>query len=467
MHLRLALAIPLAAFAAPAQAQQLTPAETAEVDKLVADTLAKTGVPSATVAVVRGGRLAFSKAYGKQTERGGPADPNAPQPIASVSKQFTAAALLLLEDEGKLSLDDTVSKHLPGVTGGDRITIRQLLSHTAGLQDYWPQDYSFAAMERPARPQDIVDRWGKKPLDFEPGAQWQYSNTGYIVAGLIAEKASGKPLMRFMEERFFRPLGIRAVDQDEAVGPGFAQGYERYALGPVRVARLPAKGWLWSTGHLAMSPADLAKWNIARMERRLLPAEDWAAQEKPVPLADGSSTGYGLGVFSGTRDGRRFVGHDGAAVGFLTQNIVYPDQKTAITVIINGDFSDAAPTIANGVGRIVLPQAPSSAAADEAPITAGARAMYDSLVAGTPDPARLTENARYYFKPVTLADYKASLSALGAPTAFELARPARLRGGFVQRVYTVTYPDRRLRIITYAEPGANGRYEQFLVQPAT
>jgi CubicO group peptidase (beta-lactamase class C family) len=454
-----ALALPLAIVTAPLSAQQLSPAEIAEVGKLVTTTLAETGVPSATVAVVRGGELVFTRAYGKQSDRGGAPDPNAPQPIASVSKQFTAAALLLLEDEGKLSLDDTVAKHLPGVTGGDRITIRQLLSHTAGLQDYWPQDYSFAAMEKPVAPQGILARWASKPLDFAPGTQWQYSNTGYTAAGLIAEKAAGKPLLAFMEERFFRPLRLRVVDQDRAIGPGFAQGYERAALGPVRPVRQAAPGWMYATGHLAMSAGDLARWNIARMDRTVLPMEDWAAQESPIRLADGTSTGYGLGVFAGTRDGRRFVQHDGVAVGFLTQNVVYPDDKAAITVIINGDFSNAAPTIAEGLAKIVLP------APDETAVTAGARRMFDSLVAGRPDPARLTDNARYYFTPVTLAEYRTSLAALGAPTGFELARASRLRGGFVNRNYTVTYPTRKLRIITYAEPGAHGRYEQFLVQP--
>lgn len=459
---RAALAVPLVVLAVPAVAQQLSPAEVAEVDRLVADTLAETGVPGASVALVRGGKLIFSKAYGKQSDRGGAPDASVPQPIASVSKQFTSAALLLLEDEGKLSLDDTVAKHLPGVSGGDRITIRQLLSHTAGLQDYWPQDYSFAAMEKPVAPQGILDRWAKKPLDFQPGTQWQYSNTGYTAAGLIAEKAAGKPLMTFMTERFFKPLGIRAVDQDLAVGPGFAQGYQRAALGPVRPVRQAARGWMFATGHLAMSVVDLAKWNIARLNRALLPAEDWATQEKPVPLADGTSTGYGLGVFSGTREGRRYVQHDGAAVGFLTQNIVYPDDRAAITVVINGDFSDAAPAIANGLAGIVLP------APDETGVTKGARSMFDSLVAGAPDPARLTENARYYFTPTTLADYRASLAALGAPASFEPARAPRLRGGFVNRNYLVSYPNgRKLRIITYAEPGSNGRYEQFLVQPAS
>ena len=456
-----ALALPLVVLAAPVAAQQLTPAEVAEVGTLVATTLADTGVPSATVAVVRGGELVFTRAYGKQSDRGGSPDASVPQPIAAVSKQFTAAELLLLEDQGKLSLDDTVARHLPGITGGDRITIRQLLSHTAGLQDYWPQDYSFAAMEKPVAPQGILARWAAKPLDFAPGTQWQYSNTGYTAAGLIAEKAAGRPLLAFMEERFFRPLGLRVVDQDRATGPGFAQGYQRAALGPVRPVRQAAAGWMYATGHLAMSAADLARWNIARMNRTTLPAEDWAAQETPITLASGESTGYGLGVFAGTREGRRFVGHDGAAVGFLTQNIVYPDQKAAITVIINGDFSNAAPTIAEGLARIVLP------APDETAVTARARRMFDSLVSGKPDPARLTDNARYYFTPTTLADYRTSLAALGTPTGFELARASRLRGGFVNRNYTVTYPTRKLRIITYAEPGADGRYEQFLVQPAS
>src|SRR6185295_7559237 len=136
--------------------------------------------------------------------------------IASISKQFTAMALLLLEDEGKLSLDDKVAKYLPGISGGDRITLRQLLSHTSGLQDFWPQDYSFEAMSHPTTPAAIIDRWAKKPLDFQPGAQWQYSNTGYVVAGMIAEKVSGEPLVHYLTRKVFKPLGMTSVrDQDD------------------------------------------------------------------------------------------------------------------------------------------------------------------------------------------------------------------------------------------------------------
>src|SRR6476620_955656 len=207
----------LLAFAAiPATAQSLTPAEAAQVDKIVADALAADEVPSASIAIVREGKIVLTKAYGKANERLA-ARTDMPYQIASNSKQFTAMALLLLEDEGKLSLDDHVSKFLPGISGGDRITIRQLLSHTSGLQDFWPQDYSFEAMSHPTKPQGIVDRWARKPLDFQPGDQWQYSNTGYVVAGMIAEKVSGEPLVAFLQKRIFKPLGMTTVlDQDEA-----------------------------------------------------------------------------------------------------------------------------------------------------------------------------------------------------------------------------------------------------------
>src|SRR6476646_1379953 len=174
----------LALVAVPAAASPLTPAE---------------------IAIVRDGKLVLNKAYGKANE-GLPANPALPYQIASNSKQFTAMALLLLEDDGKLKLDDPVSKYIPGITQGNRITIRQLLSHTAGLQDFWPQDYLFTDMTAPATPQHIVDKWAKKPLDFEPGARWQYSNTGYVVAGMIAEKVSGEPLLTYLHRKVFDPL---------------------------------------------------------------------------------------------------------------------------------------------------------------------------------------------------------------------------------------------------------------------
>src|SRR5689334_10810256 len=222
----------LAFAATPAFGQALSPAETARIDRLVHDALTSTGVPSASIAVVRDGRIVLARAYGRQSPQIATATPDALYQIASISKQFTAAAILILRDQGRLSLDDHVSRYVPGITNGDRITIRQLLSHTSGLQDYWPQDYSFAAMERPVTPQQIVERWAHRPLDFAPGTQWQYSNTGYVVAGMIVERVSGQPLLAFLQRHVFAPLGMHPIDQDLAIGPGFPIGYRRNALGP-------------------------------------------------------------------------------------------------------------------------------------------------------------------------------------------------------------------------------------------
>ena len=462
--LKLAPAL-LAFVATSAAAQQLPPAQVAAIDQLVAKTLAETGVPSAEIAVVRNGKLVLNKAYGKANE-GLPANPTLPYQIASNSKQFTAMALMLLEDEGKLKLDDHVSKYIPGISGGDRITLRQLLSHTSGLQDFWPQDYSFEDMESATTPQHIVDKWAKKPLDFEPGTRWQYSNTGYVVAGMIAEKVSGQSLLTYLRRKIFDPLGMKSVlDQDDTNTSAFPAGYKRNALGPVRVARQPGRGWLYAAGELSMNAADLAKWDIARMNRALIPASDWIEQEKAVIRADGRTNGYGLGVFNVYGRERHIINHGGEAVGFLTQNTIYPDTRDAIIVFTNADFSGATGTLTQGIEKIVL-NSPEPALSGEGDRLAEARTIYDALVGGTIDRSKFTQNLNYYFDQTVLGDFKSSLGSLGAPTSIEPGGPPRLRGGFVNRNFTIHYaghPD--LTLVTYAEPGASGRWEQFLIMP--
>jgi D-alanyl-D-alanine carboxypeptidase len=455
----------LALLAFPATAQQLTPEQVGQVDQLVAKTLKDTGVPGAEIAIVRDGKLVLTKAYGKANENL-PASPDQPYQIASNSKQFTAMALMLLRDDGELSLDDPVSKYIPGVTDGDRITIRQLISHTSGLQDFWPQDYSFIDMEKPTTPQHIVDKWAKKPLDFEPGARWQYSNTGYVVAGMIVEKVSGQELVAFLKQRIFARLGMSTVlNQDDTSTPAFPAGYHRFALGPVRVAPQPGRGWLYAAGELSMTAADLAKWDIARMNRALIPARDWIEQETPVLRTDGRTNGYGLGVYNHYARERHVIDHGGEAVGFLTQNTVYPDTKDAIIVFTNADFSGATDTLTEGLEKIVL-DSPEHALAGEGDRLPDAQATYDTIVSGKIDPSKFTGNLNYYFDATTLGDYRSSLAPLGKPTSITINRSPRLRGGFVNRNFTIHYaghPD--LTLVTYAEPGANGRWEQFMIMP--
>ncbi len=456
----------ISAFSLPAAALPISATEQVRIDALVTKTLADTQVPSASIALVRDGRLVLAKAYGTASPTIGSARPDLAYQIASNSKQFTAMALLLLEDEGKLSLDDKVSKWVAGISGGDRITLRQLLNHTAGLQDYWPQDYSFEAMKTPAAPQRILDGWARKPLDYAPGSRWQYSNTGYVVAGLVVEKAAGQSLMAYLQRRIFAPLGMRPVHIDDSNTPAFPAGYTRFALGPVRLAEPPARGWLYAAGELSMSASDLAKWDIARINRSLLPAEDWVAQEAPAILADGTTNGYGLGVASGTAGGRRFINHGGASVGFLSQNTIYPDERAAIVVLTNGEYSAATDTLTSGLAEIILPPVPAPAAVQTEPDrSAEARALYDGLVQGRLDRARFTANGNGYFTAVALADYRSSLAALGPVTSFVAVGTPRLRGGFVNRNYRIVAGGKTLRLITYAQPGASGRWEQYIVMP--
>ncbi|MDQ3479180.1 MAG: beta-lactamase family protein [Pseudomonadota bacterium] len=448
--------------AAPAAAQPLTAQQTAAIDQAVAKALADTAVPSASITIVRDGKIVLTRAYGKANE-GLPAQANHPYQIASISKQFTAMALLLLEDEGKLNLDDKVSKWVPGISGGDKIALRQLLNHTSGLQDYWPQDFSFPAMARPTSPQAIVDIWAKKPLDFAPGDQAQYSNTGYVIAGMIAEKASGEPLMSYLKRKIFVPLKMTSVvNQDDAIGAAFPSGYGRYALGPVRPVTPAARGWLYAAGELSMSAEDLAKWNIARINRSLVPADDWAAQETTAKLNDGTAIPNGLGVFVSNSSGRRAVGHGGESVGFLATNTVYPAERTAITVMTNSWSGGAYGRISREIAKIVLPQPPEAAAASAT--TQRARIVYDQLRTGALDRSLLTDNANYYFTEQAVADYRSSLGPLGAPTSFEPNGKPSPRGGFMIQGYTIKYPARTLNLSTFYEP-ASGRIEQFLVSP--
>jgi D-alanyl-D-alanine carboxypeptidase len=168
----------LTSFAGVAASAQTDAALAARVDSIANQVLKATGVPSATVAVVTHGRVAYANAYGcAKLDPCVTATPDMRYAIGSISKQFTAVAALLLQQDGKLSLDDPVSKFIPGLTRGNEVTVRQLLSHTSGYQDFWPQDYVMPMMLTATTPQAIADRWGKQPLDFTPGSRWQYSNT--------------------------------------------------------------------------------------------------------------------------------------------------------------------------------------------------------------------------------------------------------------------------------------------------
>src|SRR5581483_1649310 len=160
----------------------LDAADAARADQSVEKVIADTGIPSASIALVENGKIVYLHAYGKaRLQPPMPATIEMQYSIGSVSKQFTAALILMLVHDGKMTLDDPVGKYLPELTRANEVTVRELLSMTAGYQDYWPEDYVMTSMMAPSTAQHILDVWGKKPLDFDPGTQWQYSNTNYVI----------------------------------------------------------------------------------------------------------------------------------------------------------------------------------------------------------------------------------------------------------------------------------------------
>ncbi len=437
----------------------LSPALRNSIDGMVRDVLSKTGVPSASLAVVQDGKITYAQAYGSaRLDPNTPAAPTMRYSIGSISKQFTAAAILLLAEEGKLSLDDPVSKYVSGLTSGNQITIRQLLSHTSGYQDYWPQDYVPPMMLQPISADEIMDRWARKPLDFEPGTKWQYSNTNYVIAGAIVEKVSGVPLLQLLSQRVFTPLGMKSVSDtnENKLPPTDPGGYFRYALGPLHPAPKEGRGWMFAAGELAMTAEDLAKWDISIIDRSVLKPASYREMETEVVLKDGVGTRYGLGMFVTSSNGHRILEHGGEVSGFTAENIVLPDDKIAVVVLTNQDAAEAASEIGTNVRTMLVSAAnPQDPKQDEL-----MRKVYDGLQQGKIDRTLFTDNANAYFTDQALKDYAASLGPLGAPDSFNQTRTSG-RGGMIDRIYEVKYPKKNLVIIIYQMP--DGKIEQYLI----
>jgi D-alanyl-D-alanine carboxypeptidase len=455
------------AFGMPAFAQGQLPAETsAKVDAAVSDVMARTGVPSVSLGIVQGGRVVFTKAYGRaRLEPPMPATPEMLYAIGSISKQFTAACLLLLQEEGRLSVDDPVGKYFPELTRANDVTIRHILSHTSGYRDYAPQDYTIPEWTKPTTAQKIVREWATQPLDFEPGTQYQYSNTNFNIAGLIVEKVSGERFWSFLSRRILVPLGMtHTVDLDAGHEKVQPTGYMRHALGPLRPAIIEAPGWYFADGSMAMPVEDLLKWDISVMNRSVLKPASYAAMETEVKLKSGEGAHYGLGVSLSTRDGHRVVSHGGEVGGFVASNTVFPDDKLAVAVLTNQSASPAAGSVARAVAALLLPGGTGgSPDGTVARAESQARTIVSELQQGRIDRTQFTANCNFYFDEVALGDHKASLAPLGPVQAVRQASSS-LRGGMTFRAFDVSFAGgMRLRLTTYTTK--DGKLEQFILGP--
>ncbi len=456
----LALLCTLAAVGLAAQtATPLTADQKSEIDEIARKVMEKSGIPSASLAVVKEGKLAYVHAYGK-ARLDPPLESTTAMPysIGSISKQFTAALIVMLQEQGKLSLDDKVGKWLPDLTDANEITIRQLLSMTSGYQDFWPQDYVMPMMLKPTTAEGILNGWARKPLDFEPGTKWQYSNTNYVIAGLIVEKASGKSLYELLQEKVLRPLAMTSALNTDAkpMGAGDPLGYIRYALGPLRPAPEEGAGWMFAAGELAMTPSDLANWDISLMNESLLKPSSYLAMETATVLKNGLGTQYGLGMSVSSVRNHRVLAHGGEVSGFTASNVVLPDDKFAVIVTTNQDAVSAS----GDIGRQVMNAFLDSLNAADPKQDALVRKVFDGLRQGKIDRSLFTDNANFYFSEQAVKDYENSLAPLGKVESFRQTSNS-LRGGMTHMSYEVKFKDKTVGINIYQMP--DGKLEQYLI----
>ena len=315
-------------------------------------------------------------------------------------------------------------------------------------------------MLEPVTAQKILDLWARKPLDFDPGTKWQYSNTNYVIAGLIIEKASGMPLLKFLSEQIFVPLGMKSVANidEKRLGDTDAAGYLRYGLGPLRPAPKEGPGWLFAAGELAMPARDLAKWDISMINQKLLKPNSYREFETEVQVRNGVGTRYALGLSVGMEAGHRAVSHGGEVSGFTAENVVFPDDGVAVVALSNQDAASAASGIAHGI----VPMLFSVDDPTTAQKTEQARKILEGLQKGTIDRSLFTSNANAYFSEAALKDFETGLTPLGKLQEFTQTGRS-LRGGMIGRNYRARFESRSIRAWTYEMP--DGKLEQYQIAP--
>jgi len=331
--LLLAAAVVLASPAHARAAVDLTPdaplAKT--LDSMLTALYAK-DAPGAAVIAVRDGRTVLRKAYGMaDLELGVPLQPDMVFRIGSMTKQFTAVAILMLVEEGKVAVSDPITKFLPDYpTQGKTITVEHLLTHTSGIKSYTDMDDFLANMRKDYTVKELVDHFKSQPMDFEPGAKYQYDNSGYFLLGAIVEKASGMGYEAFLKKRIFDVVGMSrtSLESTSRVIPGRARGYSTNA------------DWIsmtqpFSAGALVSTVDDLAKWDAALYTGELLRPETLRQAFTPHRLNDGKPIDYGYGWEPGTWEGFTVIQHGGGINGFVSMGVRVPERKVYVAVLSN------------------------------------------------------------------------------------------------------------------------------------
>jgi D-alanyl-D-alanine carboxypeptidase len=329
----LAAAAPGAARAAGA----VEPEVVARMEALLSGVF-KPYAPGAAVLVSKNGQPVLRKGYGLANfELGVPIRPEMVFRLGSMTKQFTAVAILLLVHEGKLALDDEITRFLPDYpTHGQRITVENLLTHTSGIQSYTDMPSWLPLWRKDFTVQELIDLFKNEPMRFTPGERWEYDNSGYILLGAILEKAAGKSYAEFLRQRIFEPLGMKHsyYGADEPIIPGRVAGYELRGGGFINAPYL-SMTQPYAAGSLLSSVDDLALWDAALYTDKLVPRALLEKAWTPYRLKDGGATGYGYGWGVWQYEGHRVLEHDGGINGFRTAGLRLPGDGVYVAVLSN------------------------------------------------------------------------------------------------------------------------------------
>ncbi len=335
----------------------------ARVDSVVEAQRKAQKIPGVSVAVCRDGKIVKASGYGlANVEWGVPVTPETIFQTGSVGKQFTATAVMMLVEEGKLRLDDKIAKFIPEapVTWND-VTVRGLLTHTSGIADYGGEEDTMAKgvinFRKDYTEEELVQAFAKMPKDFPAGEKWSYSNTGYVLLGVILHRVTGEFYGDFLQERIFGPLGMtstRIISEADIV---------RQRSGGYRLVKGEWKNQEWvaptlnttADGALYTNVLDLAKWDAALYTSKLIKRSSLDAMWTPVILTSGKTYPYGFGWDLASKDGHRAASHDGAWQGFTMSMTRYLDEGLTVIVMTNLDSDNSNPEkIDVEVARIYL-----------------------------------------------------------------------------------------------------------------
>jgi D-alanyl-D-alanine carboxypeptidase len=327
-----------------------------DVDRYVESRLKRNNIPGTSVAVVRNGKIIKARGYGlADLELNVPATENTVYQWASVTKQFTAAATVLLAEEGKIRLEDVVSRYYTNApVAWSNVTVRQLLTHTSGIKSYTSLPDFFRTVRKDYTPEELLGLVRSEPMEFAPGEKWNYNNTGYFLLGLIIESASGKSYRDFLAERIFGPLGMetaRLNNQFEIV-PNRATGYNVRSNKVLR-SEFVSPSQPYAAGALMGTVLDLAKWDAALYTDKLFSGTVREQLWTPVKLNNGKTEPYGFGWSVGELRGHRFVAHGGGIHGFSTYIARFIEDKLTVIVLINAGADPES--IAYGIAGHYLP----------------------------------------------------------------------------------------------------------------